>query len=167
MRPRNWYTEKIKKIEFLEGFGAPFLWLFPLKTYLKIKSKNNSQKNEKKVILTVFLGRAGGMCGRRGETREGSEIQNCRILEKDIGKEFFKSSFVNSCTVVVQHARPFPTVRAAESFPCDRTFRRLGPKKQLRSLFFAFFGELFFDLILRHVLKGNSHKHGAPNPSKN
>ena len=55
------------------------------------------------------------MCGRRGETREGSEIQNCRILEKVIGKEFFKSSFVNSW-IQIQHARPFPTVRAADSF---------------------------------------------------
>ena len=63
--------------------------------------------------VTVFLGLPGGMCGRRGEIREGSEIQNCRILEKDIGKKFFKSSFV-SCTVLVQHARPFPTGRAAD-----------------------------------------------------
>ena len=113
MRPRNWYTKTLEKTKFLEGFWTPFLWFFPLKTCFKIKSKKSSRKSEKKVILAVFWGRPGGMCGRRGETREGSEIQNCRILEKDIGKKFFKSSFVNSW-ILVQHARPFPTVRAAE-----------------------------------------------------
>ena len=65
--------------------------------------------------VTVFLGLPSGMCGRRGEIREGSEIQNCRIFEKVIGKKFFESSFVNSW-ISVQHARPFPTGRAADRF---------------------------------------------------
>ena len=41
------------------------------------------------------------------------------------------------------------------------------PQKTAKSTFFSFFCELFFDLILRHVLRGKNHKNGAPNPSNN
>ena len=102
-----------KQLSFWKDFGLHFCDFFLLKRVLKSSRKKTRQKMRKNVEVAVFLGRPGGMCGRRGETREGSEIQNCRILEKVIGKEFFKSSFVNSW-ISVQHARPFPTVRAAE-----------------------------------------------------
>ena len=102
-----------KKLSFWKDLGLHFCDFSLLKRVLKASQNNTRKKIKKNVILAVFWGRPGGMCGRRGETREGSEIQNCRILEKDIGKKFFKSSFVNSW-ILVQHARPFPTGRAAE-----------------------------------------------------
>ena len=89
-----------KKLSFWKDFGLHFYDIFLIKRVLKA-SQNKTRKKIKKSDISCFLGAAGGMCGRRGETREGSEIQNCRILEKVIGKKFFKSSFVNSCTVLV------------------------------------------------------------------
>ena len=100
-----------KKLSFWKDFGLHFCDFFLLKRVLKSSRKKTRKKVTKK--LKQLLCRPGGMCGRRGETREGSEIQNCRILEKVIGKKFSKSSFVNSW-ILVQHARPFPTGRAAE-----------------------------------------------------
>ena len=89
-----------KKLSFWKDFGVHFCDFFVIKRVSKSSRKKTRKKNDKKVETAVFLGRPGGMCGRRGETREGSEIQNCRILEKVIEKEFFKSSFVNSWILI-------------------------------------------------------------------
>ena len=72
------------------------LWFVLLKGVLKSGFEKHSQTNENKLEIAVFLGQSGGMRSRRGETREGSEIQKMQDLGKSYWKEFFKSSFVNS-----------------------------------------------------------------------
>ena len=77
-----------KKLGFWKDLGLHFCDFSLLKRVLKLSRKTTRKKMRKNVEVTVLGGLAGGMCGRRGETREGSEIQNCRILEKVIGKSF-------------------------------------------------------------------------------
>ena len=70
----------------------------------------------RKNLTWPFFGAGPAECAVAGERLDrGQKSKKVRILEKVIGKEFFKSSFVNSW-ILIQHARPFPTVRAADRF---------------------------------------------------
>ena len=81
-----------KKVRFGMDFGLHFWWLLAPKTCPEIRSEKSSEKSEKKAYLSVFRVRPGGMCGRRGETREGSR----KAKLSDSWKKYLERIFRNS-----------------------------------------------------------------------
>ena len=111
-----------KKLSFWKDFGLHFCDFFLSKRVLK-SSRKKARKKMRKKLTYLFFWDSPAECAVAGERLDrGQKSKKVRILEKVIGKEFYKSSFVNSCTVLIQHARPFPTVRTAE-----RCARSAGP----------------------------------------
>ena len=110
-----------KKLSFWKDLGLHFCDFSLLKRVLKLSRKTTRKKMRKK-LTWLFWGDCPAECAVAGERLErGPESQNCRILGKSIWKGFseIRDWFQ---TPSVQHARPFPTVRAAE-----RCARSAGP----------------------------------------
>ena len=110
-----------KKLSFWKDFGVHFCDFFFLKRVLKSSRKKTRKKVSKKLKQLFFWGEPAECAVAWERLERGQKSKIVRILEKVIGKEFFKSSFVISW-ISIQHARPFPTGRAAE-----RCARSAGP----------------------------------------
>jgi len=110
-----------KKLSFWKDLGLHFCDFFLLKRVLKSNRKKARKKIRKKWSY-LFFWDCPAECAVAGERLDrGQKSKKVRILEKVIGRSF-SSHHLSTLGVSVQHARPFPTVRAAE-----RCARSAGP----------------------------------------
>ena len=85
-----------KKLCFWKDFGVSSSDFFLIKRVLK-SSRKKTRKQMRQTCNYLFLGAGPAECAVAGERLDrGQKSKKVRILEKVIGKEFFKSSFVNS-----------------------------------------------------------------------